>query len=108
MSRKPVIIDCDTGTDDAIAIIAALYSPELDVRTLTTVVGNVELKHTSRNTLNLARYLGFDTRVAVGAPKPLLGMRSFIQATKLKEIQDLSRWSFLKPTRPSMTRTRLK
>ncbi len=72
MNKRPVIIDCDTGTDDAIALIAALYSPELDVRAFTTVVGNVALKCTSRNTLNLARHLGFDTRVAVGAPKPVL------------------------------------
>jgi pyrimidine-specific ribonucleoside hydrolase len=72
MTKRPVIMDCDTGTDDAIAIIAALYSPELDLRAITTVVGNVELKYTSRNTLNLVRDLGFDTRVAVGAPKPYL------------------------------------
>jgi inosine-uridine nucleoside N-ribohydrolase len=72
MQRKPVIIDCDTGTDDAIAIIAALYSPELDVRAFTTVAGNVELQYTSRNTLNLVRELGFDTPVAVGAPQPII------------------------------------
>ena len=38
MKKRPVIIDCDTGTDDAIALIAALYSPELDVKAFTTVV----------------------------------------------------------------------
>ncbi len=72
MAKRPVIIDCDTGTDDAIALIAALYSPELDVRALTTVIGNVALKYTSRNTLNLVHYLGFDTPVAVGARQPLV------------------------------------
>ena len=72
MKKKPVIIDCDTGTDDAIAIIAALYSPELDVRAFTTVAGNVALEYTSRNTLDLVRYLDFDTKVAVGARKPIL------------------------------------
>lgn len=72
MQKKPVIIDCDTGTDDAIALMAALYSPELDVRAITTVVGNVALEHTSRNTLDLVRLLGFDTPVAVGAAKPLV------------------------------------
>jgi len=72
MDKKPVIIDCDTGTDDAIAIIAALYSPELDVRAFTTVAGNVELQYTSQNTLNLVRYLGFDIPVSVGAEKPIL------------------------------------
>ena len=73
MKRIPIIIDCDTGTDDAIALIAALYTPELDVRAITTVDGNVSLKYTSQNTLNLVRYLGFNTRVAVGAPHPLMG-----------------------------------
>jgi inosine-uridine nucleoside N-ribohydrolase len=72
LEKKPVIIDCDTGTDDAIAIIAALYSPELDVRAFTPVAGNVEVEYTSRNTLNLVRYLGFDTKVAVGAAQPIL------------------------------------
>ena len=72
MQQKPVIIDCDTGTDDAIAIIAALYSPEFDIRAFTTVAGNVALKYTSRNTLNLVRDLGFDTPVAVGAPRPII------------------------------------
>ena len=38
---QPVIIDCDPGIDDAIAILLALASPELDVLALTTVAGNV-------------------------------------------------------------------
>jgi pyrimidine-specific ribonucleoside hydrolase len=73
MTKTPIIIDCDTGTDDAIALIAALYTPELDVRAITTVDGNVALKYTSQNTLNLVRYLGFDTKVAKGAPQPIMG-----------------------------------
>lgn len=72
MEKKPIIIDCDTGTDDAIAIIAALYSPVFDVRAITTVNGNVALNYTSQNTLDLVRYLGFDTKVAVGAPNPII------------------------------------
>ncbi|MBI9044238.1 MAG: nucleoside hydrolase [Anaerolineaceae bacterium] len=71
MKKLPILIDCDTGTDDAIALIAALYSPEFDVRAITTVDGNVALKYTSQNTLDLVRYLGFDTKVAVGASQPI-------------------------------------
>lgn len=71
MQKTPIIIDCDTGTDDAIAIIAALYAPQFDLRAITTVAGNVALKYTSQNTLNLVRYLGFDTPVAVGAAQPI-------------------------------------
>lgn len=73
MTKIPIIIDCDTGTDDAIALVAALYTPELDVRAITTVDGNVALKYTSQNTLNLVRHLGFDTKVAKGAPQPIMG-----------------------------------
>ena len=42
MSR--IIIDTDPGTDDAIALIAALNSPELDIAGLTTVTGNASLR----------------------------------------------------------------
>ena len=44
MQKRPFIIDRDTGTDDAIAIIAALYSDEVEVRAITSVNGNVEHK----------------------------------------------------------------
>ena len=67
MKKHSVIIDCDTGTDDAVAIIAALGSEELDIRAITTVCGNVDLAYTAANTLNLVRMLGFDTPVARGA-----------------------------------------
>lgn len=72
MNKIPIIIDCDTGTDDAIAIIEALYATEFDVRAITTVNGNVALKYTSQNTLNLVRHLGFDTKVAIGAAQPII------------------------------------
>lgn len=68
MNKRPFLIDCDTGTDDAIAIMAALYEPKIDVVALTAVNGNVQLKYTSRNTLDLVDYLGFtDKPVGVGA-----------------------------------------
>lgn len=70
MSKK-VIIDCDTGTDDAIALICGLLSKALEICAITTVSGNVELKYTAKNTLDLVRYLGHGTLVAVGAPKPI-------------------------------------
>ena len=71
MQKRKMIVDCDTGTDDAIAIVAALYANEIDVVAFTTVDGNVALKYTSRNTLNLVRHLGFSTPVSVGAAAPL-------------------------------------
>ncbi|MDN3956459.1 nucleoside hydrolase [Sporolactobacillus laevolacticus] len=72
MKKIPLIMDVDTGTDDAIAIICALMSVDiLDIKAFTTVAGNVGVDLTSRNTLNLVRALGFDIPVAVGARKPL-------------------------------------
>lgn len=71
MEKRPVIIDCDTGTDDAIALVAALNCDALDVRAITCVSGNVDLCYTAPNTLNLCRMLGFDVKVAQGSPKPI-------------------------------------
>ena len=72
MNRIPLIIDCDTGTDDAICIAAALLSNErLDIRAITCVCGNVDVAKTSRNTLNIVDYLGANIPVAVGADRPL-------------------------------------
>ena len=73
MKKHSVIIDCDTGTDDAVAIIAALGSEELDIRAITTVCGNVDLAYTAANTLNLVRMLGFDTPVARGLERRCCG-----------------------------------
>ena len=73
MTRQPVIIDTDPGQDDAIAILLALASPELEVLGLTTVAGNVPLALTSRNArivLELANRR--DIPVHAGADRPLL------------------------------------
>jgi len=71
MDTRKFIIDCDTGTDDAIALAAAFYIPGIELRALTTVAGNAAIENTSRNTLNLAQYLGQGIPVAVGAAAPL-------------------------------------
>ena len=69
---KPIIIDCDPGHDDAIALILALASPELDVRAITTVAGNQTLDKTLHNALRILTLLGrHDIPVAAGAAKPL-------------------------------------
>ena len=45
MSKRPFIIDCDTGTDDAIAILAAYGCPDMDILAITSVNGNVAEKY---------------------------------------------------------------
>ena len=71
MKKIPIVLDVDTGTDDAIAIICSLLCDKLDVRAFTTVAGNVSVDYTSKNTLDLIDFLGSDIKVAVGADKPL-------------------------------------
>lgn len=69
----PIIIDCDPGHDDAIALILALASPKLNVLAVTTSAGNQTPDKTLRNALRILTLLGrHDIPVASGAPKPLL------------------------------------
>lgn len=70
---QPVLIDTDPGIDDAMAILLALRSPELEVRGLTTVHGNADVVQTARNArqiLELAECS--DIPVAMGAARPLV------------------------------------
>ena len=75
MAPTRLIIDTDPGVDDAVAIMLALASPELDVLALTTVVGNVELEKTTLNArrlLSLARRS--DVLVGRGCADPIGGV----------------------------------
>ena len=68
----PVLLDCDPGHDDAIAILLALASPELDVRGITTAAGNQTIDKTTRNAQVVLALAGReDIPVARGAEKPL-------------------------------------
>ena len=68
----PILIDCDPGHDDAIAILLALASPEVEVRGVTTVAGNQTLDKTTRNALKILELAGrTDIPVAAGADRPL-------------------------------------
>lgn len=77
---RRIIIDADTGVDDAIAILLALRSPELKVEAFTAVSGNVPLALTLPNTLRMVEVAGrTDIPVAAGAATPLV--RSLITAS---------------------------
>ncbi|RNE62222.1 nucleoside hydrolase [Cryobacterium tepidiphilum] len=70
---KPTIIDCDPGIDDAIAILLAFASPELDVRAITTVAGNTTVERTTANAHRLLHLIGrTDVPVGRGASQPLV------------------------------------
>ena len=69
----PVLIDCDPGHDDAIALLLALASPEIEVLGITTVAGNQTLDKTTKNALKLLEFTGrTEIPVAAGAPRPLV------------------------------------
>jgi inosine-uridine nucleoside N-ribohydrolase len=69
-----VIIDTDPGTDDALALIMAMNSPDLEILGLTTVGGNATLADTTRNALRLLEHLGrVDIPVYRGAARPIRG-----------------------------------
>ncbi|MFC0407217.1 nucleoside hydrolase [Roseomonas elaeocarpi] len=73
-SSRPVLIDCDPGVDDAIALLLALASPELDVRLITTVAGNVPGDTTADNARRVLTLAGReDVPVHAGCTQPLLG-----------------------------------
>ena len=70
--KRPVILDCDPGHDDAISLILALSSNKLDVLAVTTSAGNQTPDKTLNNALRVLTLLGrHDIPVAAGAPKPL-------------------------------------
>ncbi|MEV6618287.1 nucleoside hydrolase [Streptomyces sp. NPDC051051] len=69
----PVIIDCDTGVDDALALLFAVRHPGLDVRAITCVAGNTDVDGVVRNTLTVLEQAGAgDIPVARGAERPLI------------------------------------
>jgi len=70
---QPVILDVDTGVDDALAIAVALAQPELRLIAVTTVAGNVDVGQATRNTRLVLDWLGARSiPVAKGAARPLL------------------------------------
>jgi purine nucleosidase len=68
-----IILDCDPGIDDALAIAFAAGSPEIELAGLTTVAGNVELAKTTANALAVASFVGLGAvPVTAGCGTPLL------------------------------------
>jgi inosine-uridine nucleoside N-ribohydrolase len=68
-----VVLDCDPGHDDAIALLLALASPELDLVGITTVAGNQTLEKTTANALRVLEHVGLtEIPVAAGANRPLI------------------------------------
>ncbi|MEM3737496.1 MAG: nucleoside hydrolase [Candidatus Bathyarchaeia archaeon] len=82
---KLVVLDVDPGIDDALALIMALRSEELEVSAITTVFGNLSLKKTTLNVLKVLELLKAEVTVARGMARPLKGRRIDAQSIHGKD-----------------------
>ena len=70
--QRAFLIDTDTASDDAVALIMALRAPDVRVAAITTIAGNVSVQQSTRNALYTVELCGADVPVYMGAEKPLL------------------------------------
>src|SRR5471032_1512830 len=76
MTSTPIILDCDPGHDDAIAVLLALASPEIELIGVTTVSGNQTLDKTTANALRVLEFAGRpDIPVYAGSDRPFIRER---------------------------------
>ena len=72
MDKRKIILDCDPGHDDAVAIMMAAKHPSIDLLGITIVAGNQTLEKTTINALNVCQFLGLDVPVYSGMSRPLV------------------------------------
>ena len=72
MEKTKIILDCDPGHDDAVAIMLAGKSPAIDLLGITVVAGNQTLEKTVRNALNVTAWLDIDVPVYAGCGQPMI------------------------------------
>ena len=70
--KRNIVLDCDPGHDDAIAILLAGNTPKLNLLGISVVAGNQTIEKTARNALNVATYLGIDVPIAIGCEYPMV------------------------------------
>ena len=72
MEKRKIILDCDPGHDDAIAIMMAAKHPAIDLLGITIVAGNQTLDKTLINGLNVCQKLEINVPVYAGMPQPIM------------------------------------
>lgn len=72
MKKRKIILDCDPGHDDAVAIILAGKNPKIDLLGITVVSGNQTMDKTVINALNVVQHLGLDVPVYAGGGVPMV------------------------------------
>ncbi len=101
---RPFLIDTDAGSDDAVAILMALRRPDIDVRAITVVAGNVPLPQGVVNSLYFTELCGTDVPVYAGAEGPLL--REYASADWFHGADGLGDWGDrYKPRRAQASET---
>ncbi len=95
---RAFLIDTDTASDDAVAIIMALRAPDVRVVAITTVAGNVPVEQSTRNALYTVQLCGLHVPVYAGADKPLL--RAYQNATWFHGKDGLGDHNYPAPSQP--------
>ena len=72
MEKTKIILDCDPGHDDAVAIMLAAKSPAIELLGITVVAGNQTLDNTQRNALNMVQHLNLNVPVYAGCGQPMV------------------------------------
>jgi purine nucleosidase len=96
---RPLLIDTDTASDDAVALIMALRAPDVRVVAITTVAGNVDVQQATRNALYTVELCGATVPVYAGAKEPLL--RAYQNATWFHGRDGLGDHNYPPPRRPA-------
>jgi purine nucleosidase len=94
---RPFLIDTDTASDDAVALIIAMRAPDVQVVAITTVAGNVPVEQSTRNALYVVELCGAQVPVYAGADKPLL--RPYQNATWFHGSDGLGEHGYAAPHR---------
>lgn len=72
MSKRRIIIDCDPGVDDAVALLYAFKDPSLHIELITSVSGNVSIEKTTTNAIGITELANQDIQIVKGAARPLV------------------------------------
>jgi purine nucleosidase len=102
MTTRKIIIDTDPGRDDAVALLLALASPELEVVGIVAAAGNVSLHHTERNARGIVELAGRrDVPVRAGAERPMA--REIVTAEMVHGPTGLGNYRLAEPRTPGRT-----
>lgn len=96
MKKRPIILSTDPGIDDAVAVVLALFSEELDVKLICPIFGNVSLANTKANTEKLMTLYKKTPKIVTGSSRPLL--REAIDASEIHGESGMDGYDFPEAT----------